>query len=77
MDISVAQDGVLYHGYALHDGVDAVGAFLRVSLALEQKRGLELYEVFLVVVDILSEILGCVVPRKLVGVLPSRQQQHP
>ena len=77
MDVSVAEDRILDDGDAFHDGADAVGPFLRVRLAFEQQVGLELYEVFLVLLDILLEVVCRVGSCELVGILPAGEKEHP
>ena len=56
MQIGVAQDGVVDKRDAAYYGVDCLGAFKRVALVAQQEVGLELYEVGLMLLDVLAKV---------------------
>ena len=76
MQIGVAENGIHHHRDALHDGVDGVGTLQRVAFVAQQEVGLKLYEVGLMLLDVLTEIAGSVLAGEGVGVLTVGQQQH-
>ena len=67
---------VVYHRHALHYAAYRLRALHGVGHPLEQQVGLELYEVGLVGLYILAELLRRVLAGKAVGVVAVGQQQH-
>ena len=76
MDICIARDLIRYHRYAAHNTRDSFRTLYWVVDTTKHDIRLKPYEVTLVGLDILSELLSRVLARKTVGVVAVGQQQH-
>ena len=76
VQVSVAQNLVGNNRNALHNRRDSLRTASRIGYAIKQNPRFKLYEVGLIVGNILSKLLGIVLSGKAVGVVAIGEKQH-